>query len=510
MRLRVPATLILAVSALLSRLLGLVRDHLLARTFGASSGEGIYNLDAYYAAFRIPDLLYNLLIFGAISAAIIPIFTQYKKSGELKRGWEFASNMLHLMLIFILAVAGVAYLFAPQLANLVAAGFDQEAFDLTVRLMRIMLLSPIIFTFSAILISIQDSFRVFFWRSLAPLFYNLGIIFGVLYFAQDFGVVGVTWGVIIGALLQLVVQLPALRTVGYKHIWLLDSKRKDIREAFRLIVPRVVGLSLTQITLIINTLIASFLATGAITIFYFADNLQAVPMGIVGVSFAITSFATLSELAMEKAPNAFVSEISRVAHRILFLIIPATLGMLFLRWKIIDVILVAGKFTVADAGLLHAVLGFLLLSLFAQSLIPLFGRGFYAYHNTKTPVLTALLGSVVSIVGSYILAIRFEWGVIGIGIAFSAGNMLNFVLLYIFMVAQCKQRIFDWLNIFKMLVAGALMYGVLYFVDQYVEYGNRFIDRMGTLALLTLVGMLSYFLVARLLNIPEVKMVLRR
>jgi putative peptidoglycan lipid II flippase len=106
MRLRVPATLILAVSALLSRLLGLLRDHLLARTFGASSGDGIYNLDAYYAAFRIPDLLYNLLIFGAISAAIIPIFTQYKKAGDLKKGWEFASNMLHLLLIFILVVRG--------------------------------------------------------------------------------------------------------------------------------------------------------------------------------------------------------------------------------------------------------------------------------------------------------------------------------------------------------------------------------------------------------------------
>jgi putative peptidoglycan lipid II flippase len=507
---RVPATLILAISALLSRLLGLVRDHLLARTFGASSGEGIFNLDAYYAAFRIPDLLYNLLIFGAISAAFIPIFTQYKKSRELNKAWEFASNMMHLMLIFILVVAGVAYLFAPQLANLVAAGFDGETFDLTVRLMRIMLLSPIIFSFSAIFISIQDSFKVFFWRSLAPIFYNLGIIFGILYFAQDLGVVGVTWGVIIGALLQLVVQLPALKTVGYKHIWLLDSKRSDVRKAFRLIVPRVIGLSLTQITLIVNTLIASFLVTGSITIFYFADNLQAVPLGIIGISFAITSFATLSELAMEKTPSAFVSEISRVTHKVLFLIIPATLGMLFLRAKIIDVILVAGKFTAADATILQAVLGFLLVSLFAQSLIPLFSRGFYAYHNTKTPVMTAVLGSLVSIGGSYLLAIRLGMGVVGIGIAFSVGSILNFVLLYILMCGKCKEGIFDWLNVLKMILAGAFMYGALYLVGDYVSYGGRLIDRMGILALLTLVGMISYFVAARVLKIPELKMIIRR
>ena len=507
---RVPATLILAVSALLSRVLGLLRDHLLARSFGASGGEGIYNLDAYYAAFRIPDLLYNLLIFGAISAAIIPIFTQYRKSGELKKAWEFASNMLHLMLVFIFLVAGVAYWFAPQLTHLVAGGFETEAFDLTVRLMRIMLLSPIIFTFSAMFISIQDSFRVFFWRSLAPLFYNLGIIFGILYFSQNFGVVGVTWGVIIGAVLQALVQLPALKSIGYRHVWLIDGRRADVRNAFRLIVPRVLGLSLTQITLIINTLIASFLVTGSITIFYFADNLQAVPLGIIGISFAITSFATLSELAMEQSPANFVKEIATVSHKILFLVIPATLGMMFLRGQIIDVILVAGKFTESDASILEAVLGFLLLSLFAQSLIPLLSRGFYAYHNTKTPLLTAMLGAVLSVGGSYFLAIVMKMGVVGIGIAFSAGNILNFILLYVFMCAKCRRNILDWLRILKMIVSGGFMYGTLYLMNQYVSYGECLIDRVGKLALLTLVGMFVYFLLAKALKIAELKMILRK
>lgn len=508
MRFRVPATLLLALSALLSRLLGLVRDHLLASTFGASSGQGIYNLDTYYAAFRIPDMLYNLLIFGAISAAFIPIFTRYKKNQELAKAWEFAGNMMHILLIFVFVCAGVAYIFAPQLAHLVAGGFEPEAFALTVRLMRIMLLSPIIFTVSAIFISIQDSFKVFFWRSVAPLFYNLGIIFGILYFGKSLGVVGVTWGVIIGALLQLLVQIPALKAVGYRHVWLLDRKRADVRQAIKLIIPRVVGLSLTQVTLVINTLIASFLATGSITIFYLADNLQAVPLGIIGISFAITSFATLSELAMEETPKAFVTEIRRVGQQVLFLIIPATLGMIFLRSKIIDVILVAGKFTAGDAAILGNVLCFLLVSLFAQSLIPLFSRGFYAYHNTKTPVLTALVGSAVSIGGSGLLALVYGMGVMGIAIAFSVGSILNFGLLYVLLRNQCGERIFDWLNILKMLLAGGFMYSALYVVSQYVTYGGRLMDRMGILALLTLVGMLSYFMGAHLLKIRELKMIL--
>ena len=166
--------------------------------------------------------------------------------------------------------------------------------------------------------------------------------------------------------------------------------------------------------------------------------------GFFTKDLTITSFATLSELAMEKSSNGFVAEISRVAHRVLFLIIPATLGMLFLRSKIIDVILVAGRFTSSDAAILEAVLGFLLISLFAQSLIPLFSRGFYAYHNTKTPVVTEVLGSFVSIVGSYLLAIVYGMGVVGIGIAFSTGMILNFVLLYILMCGKCKAGIFDW------------------------------------------------------------------
>lgn len=507
---QIPATLLLGISALLSRVLGLFRDHMLASAFGASTGQGIYNLDVYYAAFRIPDFIYTLLIFGAISSAFIPIFTQYKKKGELDKAWEFASNMMHLMLFVILILAGLAFILAPQLTTLVAGGFTGETFTLTVRLMRIMLLSPIIFTFSAILISVQDSFKVFFYRSLAPIFYNLGIILSIHFFAHDFGVVGITWGVILGALLQLIVQLPSLKSVGYKHLWIFDPKRADVRKAFKLIVPRLLGSSIGQMVDVVNTLIASFLATGSITIFYLADNLQNVPLGIIGISFAITSFATLSELAVEESLDAFTLELRRVSHQILFLTIPATLGMFFLSDKIIDVILVTGKFTASDAQLLTSVLGFLLISLFAQSLIPLFSRGFYAHHNTKVPLLTALLSSALSIGGSYLLAFKLGMGVQGLGIAFSFGNILNFLLLYIFMQQKCPQPILNWLNVLKMLIAGGLMYVALFLANHFLPYGGRLLDRVGILSLLTLIGMLTYFLVARILRIPEIKMITKQ
>lgn len=505
-----PPTLLLALSALFSRLLGLVRDHLLARTFGASTGIGIFDLDVYYAAFRIPDLIYNLLVIGTISAAFIPIFTQYKKLGQLKDAWEFASSMMHLMMIGILTLSGLIYVFAPYLAHLVAGGFTPEQLELTAKLMRILLLSPILFSIASIFISIQDSFKTFFFRSLAPLFYNAGIIIGILYFSVEFGVIGVTWGVVLGALLQLVIQLPVLKLIGYKHVWMLGVQRADVWRAFKLIIPRVVGLSVTQLTLLVNTLIASFLATGSITIFYLADNFQALPLGMIGISFAITSFATLSELATEKTTKPFAKEISKVMGQILFLVIPATVGMLVLRTEIISTLLEYGKFTAEDTLLMAQVMGFLLISLFAQSLIPLLGRGFYAFHNTKTPVVAGIIGSALSIIGSYLLGIRLEYGIVGIAIAFSLGAILNAGLLAHLMQAHLKQRLFDWLNIVKMIGLSLVMGGVVFLLKNSLPYEGPFLYQISLLVGYTLVGILVYFALAHTFRLRELEVALKR
>lgn len=502
-----PPTLLLALSALFSRGLGIVRDHLLAKTFGATAGTGIYDLDVYYAAFRIPDLIYTLLVFGTISAAFIPIFTQYKKERDMKNAWEFASSMLHLMFLVILVMSGLIYLLAPYLVHLIAAGFDSDQLELTVKLMRIMLLSPILFTITSVLVSIQDSFKSFFFRSLGPLFYNLGIIVGILYFGMSFGVIGVAFGVILGALMNLIIQLPSLKLVGFKYRLLLGHKRQDVKKAFKLIIPRVFGLSVTQMTLIVNTLIASFLMTGSITVFYLADNLQALPLGVIGISFAITSFATLSELASEPTKEPFAKEIKRVMGQILFLIIPATIGMLVLRHEIIHALLIYGKFTQNDAILTASVLGFLLISLFAQSLIPLLGRGFYAFHNTKTPVISGVIGSGVSIGGSLMLAIGLNMGIIGIAIAFSAGMIFNFVLLYILMHKKLKFDILNWASVIQFILMAIIMGVFVTIIKTLVPFGGTTTQQMGLLALYTAVGLITYLGMAGLFGLSEFKLI---
>ena len=234
-----------------------------------------------------------------------------------------------------------------------------------------------------------------------------------------------------------------------------------------------------------------------------ADNLQALPLGIIGISFAITSFATLSELAMEETPAAFAREIRSVAHRVLFLIIPASFGMLLLRSEIIDFILAGGKFSAYDVGLTAHVLGFLIVSLFAQSLIPLFSRGFFAYHNTRIPVYTALLGAIVSIGGGALLAFNFGMGVAGIAAAYSAGMILNFLLLYIFMNRKCACHLLEWGGVLKMLVSGCLMFLFTLFVKGFVPYGGALWQKTLSLFVLVGTGALVYFILAILFKIPE-------
>ena len=502
-----PPTLLLAFSALFSRVLGVMRDHLLAKIFGATAGQGIFDLDVYYAAFRIPDMIYNLLVLGVVSSAFIPIFIQYKKNSDTKNAWEFASSMLHLMFMAVAVVSGILYIFAPYLAHVIAGGFSDEQIALTAKLIRILLLSPIIFSVTSVVVSLQDSYKSFLLRSLGPLMYNTGIISGILLFSAKYGVIGVTWGVIIGALLQFIIQLPALRMIGYKHIWILGTKRPDVRKAMKLMIPRILGLSMSQITLFVNTFIASFLMTGSITVFYLSDNLQAVPLGMIGLAYAITSFATLSELASEPTTKPFADEIKKIIGRILYLIIPATIGILVLRSQIIDTILVYGKFTQADALLTAKVLGFLVISLFSQSLIPIIARGFYAFHNTKTPLISGFTGEIIAISGSLILALWLNLGIVGVAIAYSCGNIINFTILYILLQKKIKAEMLNWLSLFKMIVIGTIMGSVVHIMKLIVPFGGVAVTKIGILFVYVITGAVVYFGLSAFLGMDEAEIV---
>jgi len=416
------AAFVIAAAGILSRILGLLRDRILASHFGAGD-----TLDIYYAAFRVPDLVYNLLILGALSAAFIPVFTGLIAKNEEKEAWELVNVFLTTALIFLLIVAGIFALFAPLLMRLITPGFSPEKLQGVTMLTRIMFLSPIFLGISGIFGGILNSFKRFLIYSLAPIMYNLGIIFGAIFLVKPFGIAGLAWGVVIGAFLHMAIQFPNVKMVGLKYFPNFNFKNKDLRKVIILMIPRTMGLAVTQINLLVVTIIASTLAAGSLSIFNFANNLQSFPLGIFAIPFALAVFPILSHHAARDERDIFVQNFSKTFRQILFFIIPASVLILVLRAQIVRIVLGAGKFDWQDTILTFQALGIFAVSLFAQATIPLLARSFYALHNTRIPFLTGVAGEAMNLAAALILS-RY-YGILGLVWAFSLSSIVNMFLL---------------------------------------------------------------------------------
>ncbi len=424
---------LIGVSSLISRFFGVFRDRILAGEFGAGD-----TLDVYYAAFRIPDLIFNLLVLGALSAGFIPIFVGLLKNplgkitgfifgGENKKAWELASNVLNILILGLLVLCGLGIIFAPGLTKLITPGFSSEKQALTVGLTQIMFLSPLFLGISAVLGGVLQSFKRFFVYSLAPIMYNIGIIIGVLYFVPLWGIYGLAWGVVLGALLHMLIQLPTTVVLGFRHRLKIDFKNPDLRKIGAMMVPRTMSLAISQINLVVITIVASTLAVGSLAVFNLANNLQSFPIGIFGISFAIAAFPAFSAAAFSK--KDLVASFSSTLRQILFFIVPSTVLLITLRAQIIRVILGSGRFDWEDTILTMNTLAFFSLSLFAQASLPLLVRVFYARHDSKMPFLVGLFSATVNVVLS--LWLVGKMGVAGLALAFSLSSIINFILLWL-------------------------------------------------------------------------------
>ncbi|OGI15485.1 MAG: murein biosynthesis integral membrane protein MurJ [Candidatus Moranbacteria bacterium RBG_19FT_COMBO_42_6] len=420
----VSAAFIITVAGLASRILGLFRDRLLASTFGAGD-----TLDAYYAAFRIPDLIYNLLILGALSAAFIPVFTGLISHEKEDEAWDLFNGVLNLAAISIIAISLIIALFAPFIMKLITPGFSPDKMKTVVLFTRIMLLSPLFLGISGIMGGSLISFKRFLVYSIAPIMYNVGIIMGVLVFVKIWGPAGLAVGVVFGALLHMLIQYPAAKNIGFRYRWSFKEAifNSNVKKVITLMIPRTIGIAVNQINLLIITIFASTLAAGSLAIFSFAQNLQGVPLGLFGASFSIAVFPVLAALAAKGEKGNFVKIFSVTFRQILFFIIPLSVFILVLRAQIVRVVLGAGKFDWEDTILTFQALGIFALSLFAQGTIPLLARAFYALHDTKTPFYIALFTEMVNI--SAVLILIGRYNVIGLAIAFSLSAVVQMLLL---------------------------------------------------------------------------------
>lgn len=422
------AAFIISLAGIASRVLGLLRDRILAGQFGAGD-----TLDAYYAAFRIPDLIYNLVIIGALSAAFIPVFTQLITEKKEEDGWKLSSGILSLQICITGVLLIILAIFTPQLMHLVTPGFSGEKMDLTITLTRIMFLSPFLLGISGIFGGILVSFKKFLIYSLAPIFYNIGIIIGAVYFVKLWGPIGLAWGVVLGAVMHMLVQYPSVKFSGFHFRPAFFDALKDatVRRVLKLMLPRTLTIAVTQINFMIITIFASTLAAGSLAVFNFANNIQSAPLGLFGISFAIAVFPSLSAYAAQKKKEEFINAFSRTFRQILFFIIPVSVFLFVLRAQTVRLALGSGKFDWNDTILTFKILGLLTMSLLAQALLPLLTRAFYALQNTKTPLYIALISEVVNLL-AVALTIG-KYGIFGLAIAFSFSSFVNAILLFFFL-----------------------------------------------------------------------------
>lgn len=372
------AALVVALSTVISGLLGLWRDRLLAGSFGA--GE---SLDIYFAAFLIPDLVQALLVSGGIAVAFLPIFSEEFGKGK-EQGFAFANNLLNVSLVFLVLVCLVLFVFSPQLVGLVAPGFGLEQRAKAVVLTRIMFLSPILFGLSSLFSGLLQYFDLFWAYGLAPILYNLGIIFGIVFLVPLFGVYGLGWGVVLGALFHFLIQVPAARLTGFSYRFLFNLKNFRLKKVVSLMGPSSLGSALTQINLMVVTALASTLVSGSIAIFTFARNLNSLPVGIVGVPFAIAMFPVLSK-SWQRKRDVFWQNFSSTLKQILFFVVPLSFLIFVLRAQIVRIVLGTGRWGWEETRLTAACLGIFSFSLFGFSLIPFFRKAFYAIQETKIP-----------------------------------------------------------------------------------------------------------------------------
>src|SRR3989344_2386191 len=387
------AAITLAVMSLGAKGLGLVRDRLLAATFGAGD-----TLDIYYVGFRIPDLLFNLLALGAVSAGFLPVFTElYEKNKD--EVWRMVGNFVSVLFFGLIFAAAVLWLLAPLLVPSIAPGFAPEKIARAVMVTRLLLFSPILLGVSSVLSSVVQHGGRFFSYAIAPMVYNVGIIAGIVFFTDRFSEKGIAFGVLAGARLHVAVQIPAVLRSGFRfvpHAWpLYDS----VKEIIRLSLPRTANLVVNQLILTAMAAIASTVAAGSVAIFMLAENLKALPADMICVSFAIAAFPAFTRAAIVSREN--LSELLlRTLQRVLFLVMPASVLIYVLRAQMVRVLYGAGAFSWEDTRLTAAAAAAFAIGIVGFSVLPILIRGFFALKDTVTPFLVAFLSAVIAVAGA--------------------------------------------------------------------------------------------------------------
>jgi len=396
------ATVVMAFFVL-SRVLGLMREMVVGAAFGTSA-----EYDAYLAAVRIPDILFTLIAGGALGSAFIPTFTGYFARDDAPGGWRLASAVITALLIALTATAGLAWLAAPQLVSwILAPGFTPEQQGLTISLLRIVLIGPIFFGVSGVVMGILNARQHFLLPALAPSFLNLSLIGATWLLAPRMGIRALAIGYVSGAFLHLVVQLPGLRRVGARYHPVLTFRDPGVRQVLRLMAPRLLGLAAVQLNFLVNTNLASRLEEGAVSALNYAWLLMLLPQGVFAQAVATAAFPTFAEQVARGQQESMRRALSTTLRGVLFLTLPAAVGLLVLGRPLVALLFARGAFQASSTQTVAFALAFYALGLLGHAGVEIIARAFYALHDTWTPVWVGGLAMALNILLSLVLMASF-------------------------------------------------------------------------------------------------------
>ncbi|MDD3861729.1 MAG: murein biosynthesis integral membrane protein MurJ [Candidatus Gracilibacteria bacterium] len=419
------ATVLISITSLASYVIGLLRDRIIAVNFGTTSAT-----DAYNASFIIPDFLFNIFIAGALSAAFLPVFTDYlNKNKEEAR--KIANTVLTAGTILIGVISIIAFIFMHKITPILFGELNLEMQIKITSMTRMMLLASLLFTISNTLGNILMAYKHFFSYAISPVLYNLGIIFGVIFFSEKFGIYSAAIGVIIGGVFHCLIRIFDILSTEYKFTPQLKISHPGFKKIIKLMIPQSISLICVQLNLYIFSIVGMSIVAGGLAAFNFARNIKSFPVSLFGIAFATAVFPYLSSATSEKDKEKYTHHVQQTIQRILFFTIPAMFGIIFMATPIVDLILGGGIFKEKSIELTSILLLFFAISIPFESLTHILSRSFYAIQNTATPMVVNIIATIYIAVSTFLLApkLGIEWLAINTSTAFAVQVLILAILL---------------------------------------------------------------------------------
>ena len=501
------AAVILGVASGISAVLGLVKTRLLASNFGVSK-----ELAIFYTADKIPNLIYSILIVGAVSTVFIPIFTSLLKKDE-DEAFRVASSIINSTFIFFIFIGLIMFVFSSQIIRLLSVGtFSESEIALGSNLMKIMLISQIFLVAGSLSTSILQSFKYFIVPALAPVFYNIGMILGTVFLSDKIGIYGPATGVAMGSILHFSIQAPLLRKSGFKFYPSLDFSDKNFKKTFSLVPPRIASVLIVNLVQTINNSLAILISAPSVIHLKFADQLQTLPVSLFGISMGAASLPTLSSQSAPDEQDKFKETFLTSLHQTIYLVMPLSAILLVLRVPAIRLVYGVSNFPWEATIRTSQTLAFFSISIFAQSANYLVTRAFYALKDTKTPVIINFFTALTNVCISLFFVSYLKLGVWAISLSYAVTSFIDFYFLITFLDKKVggfdrKKLIVPFTKIsFATALMGIMLYVPMKLLDKFVFDTTRTINLVALTVVAGIAGMATYFLITHLLKVEEIQL----